>query len=102
MKLSIVFLAGLLLVFAGCSGLQFENVSSSNTVQQDHYDCTTQWDRSGMGIVYAADPVGHISYIYQARQDLIACMERKGWKRTQGETGPPPGEGMPPGVMRKK
>jgi len=70
------------LTMAACAGpLKFENVSSTNTVAQDHRDCTVEWDRSGQGIAYAADPLGHASYIIQARQDLVSCMERKGWKR---------------------
>lgn len=78
-----MLLCGWAVIGLGCAPLRFENVKSTNTLEQDHYDCTTQWDRSGQGIAYAMDPVKHSSYLIQARQDLIACMERKGWKRVE-------------------
>ena len=42
------------------------------------YDCKVQGDQSAMAIAYARDPLSNLSYLSQARQDMIDCLTRRG------------------------
>lgn len=72
----------LLLFTTGCaSPMRFENISSQNTLEQDKFDCDTALRVVGMGSGNASQDLAYVTVRY--RDDLRACMERKGWRRIQ-------------------
>lgn len=72
----------LLLMGVGC-GSPVKFVKEGATPQDfknAQYDCKVQADRSAGAIAYRQDPLAHLNYISQARQDMFECLERQGWK----------------------
>ena len=72
----------LLLLTTGCaSPMRFENVSSQNTLSQDKHDCDTALRVVGVGSGSATQDLAYVTVRY--RDDLRACLERKGWRRIE-------------------
>jgi S1-C subfamily serine protease len=64
--------------------MQFENVGSPNTLEQDRYDC--EFALGYRGGAYAPQPTDQLAdYLVRGRSEMQACLERKGWRRTDGE-----------------
>lgn len=68
------------LLLAGCAPMQFKNLSSPNTLEQDKYDCELALGYRGhAGRTQPTDQLG--DFIVRGRQEMQACLERKGWQR---------------------
>src|SRR4026208_2231337 len=67
------------LLLAACSPMQFQNISSPNTFQQDKYDCELLLGYRGGA--YAPQPTDQLAdFLVRGRDEMQACLERKGWK----------------------
>lgn len=75
-------LLSLSLVLTGCAGpMQFKNMSSANTFEQDKYDCEVLLGYRGhLGGVQPTDQLA--DFIVRGRSEMQACLTRKGWTRT--------------------
>ena len=78
-----ILLLGLTVAIGGCAApMQFENAESMNTFEQDKYDCEVLLGYHGP----AGETQGRSAdYIVLGRLKTEACLERKGWRRTDGE-----------------
>ena len=77
-------LFGLTAAIGGCaSPMQFENAESANTFEQDKYDCEVLLGYRGAGDTQPSDHLA--DYILLGRVKTQSCLERKGWRRTDGE-----------------
>lgn len=82
--------SGLLIVVAatamsGCAGpMVFENAGSTNTLEQDQYDCQIIVKSGPYAMAYARDPLSNMAYPAMARGEMRRCLERKGWKLQEG------------------
>lgn len=76
---------GFALLFAGCGGPMIfaKPGAGEKELKQDHYDCQQQWESSSAAIAVRLDPINNVHALSQARGMMQACMERKGWTRTQ-------------------
>lgn len=66
----------------GCGGGKLILDKPGVTAQEfanDHYDCKVQGDRGSGAMAYRQDPLAHLAYLSQARQDMIECMQRRGY-----------------------
>jgi len=80
-----ILLFGLTAAIGGCAApMQFEKAESTNTFEQDEYDCEVLLgyrDHAG-----ETQPTDHLAdYIALYRLKMQGCLERKGWRRTDGE-----------------
>jgi hypothetical protein len=81
-----ILLFALTATMNGCFGpMTFENVGSANTLEQDRYDCEIIVNSGPFAHAYARDPMGNMGYPYMARKEMQRCLERKGWRLTDGE-----------------
>jgi len=82
-----ILLFGLTAAIGGCAPMQFENAGSPNTLSQDQYDCEVALGYRGGA--YAPQPTDQLAdYIVRGRSEMQACLERKGWRRTDGDAQP--------------
>lgn len=80
-------LFGFVAMISACAPMQFENAGSPNTLSQDQYDCEVALGYRGGA--YAPQPTDQLAdYIVRGRSETQACLERKGWRRTDGEAQP--------------
>lgn len=80
-------LLGFIAMISACAPIQFENAGSPNTLSQDQYDCEVALGYRGGA--YAPQPTDQLAdYIVRGRSETQACLERKGWRRTDGEAQP--------------
>lgn len=80
-----IVLFGLTAAIGGCvSPMQFENAEGTNTLEQDKHDCEVLLGyRGDMG---ETQPTDHMAdYLLLGRLKTQSCLERKGWRRTDGE-----------------
>ena len=80
-----ILLLGLTAAIGGCAApMQFENAVSANTYEQDEYDCEVLLGYRGEA--GETQPRDHLAdYILLYRLKMQGCLERKGWRRTDGE-----------------
>lgn len=73
----------LITLLAGCTAqpMMFTNDNEQpGDFERAKYECKVQIDRSAGAIAFAHDPMGNLYYISQARQDMIDCLQYKGWR----------------------
>lgn len=82
-RLTIIFLSLLLGLSSSCSftPVKFSKAGAQpGDFENAQYDCKVQADRSAGAIAYAQDPLAHLNYLGQARQEMVDCLVRQGWK----------------------
>ena len=80
-----ILLFGVTAAIGGCTApMKFENAESANTFEQDKYDCEVLLGYRGPA--GETEPTDHLAdYLVFHRLKTEACLERKGWRRTDGE-----------------
>jgi PDZ domain-containing protein len=80
-----ILLFGVTAAIGGCAApMKFENAESANTFEQDKYDCEVLLGYRGPA--GETEPTDHLAdYLVFHRLKTEACLERKGWRRTDGE-----------------
>lgn len=87
LKLGIFILQfGLTAAIGGCAPMQFaKDGAGEEQLKQDSYVCEQQWQRSPKAINLNRDPFMNVYYKFTAGARLQECLEKKGWRPTDGE-----------------
>ena len=77
-----IFIVAVLVIGCGGPMMFAKDGAGQSDLQNDSYDCRTQWDMSSGAHAYRADPLGHMNVLSESRDFMKACMMRKGWTLT--------------------
>lgn len=72
-----------ILLFSGCLGppLAFEKPgATAYDFAIDQHDCKIRGNQAAGNHAFALDPVDNLYYVAPSRQDLIKCLNRRGWE----------------------
>ena len=74
-------LSVLMVSLSGCAGPTLYEKAGATTkdFENDKYDCEVQMDQSSGAIAYRQDPLAHMHYLTQVKDDMARCLKRKGW-----------------------
>lgn len=81
-----LIVAGCVLVLlTGCGGplIMVKEGAVQADLSKDQYECKIQTERGPYAMAYARDPLANLHYPSKARQEMVACLQHKGWQVQQ-------------------
>jgi hypothetical protein len=74
-------LAAALVLLYACGEPMFENAGSRNSLLEDRKACAVDINNSPAATAYRQNPTAHPDYLRHVFEDMIRCIEGKGWKQ---------------------
>jgi hypothetical protein len=82
----IILLCCVIFLLGGCVSIPPVMVRAGSglaELEYDKYECDVEVKRGPFAMAYARDPLGNLYYPIQYRQEMLACLQHKGWTAPQ-------------------